>query len=245
MRILVTMLLLAGLGALASCGGSSTGHSSVINLAGNWQFTATSTPFEFTTTATGQVNQNGSSLSGNLALSGTPCAQNANFTGSINGTNLTGALDENGQNITMTGTVTTDGNSGTGTYTTPANGCTNGDFGTIVAARLSMLNGTFAGTFGASNAIASNLVAQLHDDGGHVVGSVATTNSLCFHSLQITGTVSGYNVLLNGVDDQDASQTIALRGTFDRRKKSLALTYAIAGGNCADQSGTAQLISDK
>ena len=250
MRNRASILILASLGALSSCGGGSgtgngSGGSSVINVAGNWQFTANSTPFDSTYTATGQVNQNGSSLSGNLTVSDDPCAQTANFSGTINGTNLSGTLDENGQIVTMMGTVSADGNSGTGTYAAPAGGCTNGDYGTIVGQRLSMVNGMFAGTFGPANSIPGNIVAQLHDGGGQVSGTVTTTNSLCFRSLHVSGTVSGYNVVLNAVDDEDASQEIDLHGPFDQRNKSLELTYAIAGGSCSGQSGTAQLRSTK
>jgi hypothetical protein len=244
--------VLASLGLLGSCGGggggnggSGNGGGSIINVAGNWQFTAASTVFDLTTIATGQVNQNGSSLSGNLDLSGTPCADTANFTGTISGTNLRGALDENGQNVTMMGMVSPDGNSGSGTYTTPAGGCTNGDQGTLTGQRLSMLNGTFSGPLGPENSVPANLIARLRDDGGKVTGSAVMTNSRCVSSLNIAGTVSGYNVLLRGVDDQDAARTIDLRGTFDRRNESLTLTYAVSGGNCSGETGTGQLRSVK
>jgi hypothetical protein len=197
--------------------------------------------FDIVTTATGQVNQNGSSLSGTLSLSGTPCADSASFAGSINGNKLMGSLDENGQNVTMTGTVAADGNSGSGTYTTPAGGCTNGDRGTIVGERLSMLNGMFTGSFGPANSLPANIVAQLRDDGGKVIGSAVMTNSHCLHTLNIAGNVSGHKVSLEGTDDQDTGQTITLRGTFDRHNESLGLTYAVSGGSCSGESGTAKL----
>ena len=109
--------VLASLGVLGSCGGGGGGNGggSGLILEGNWEFTATSSVFDIVTTATGQVNQNGSSLSGTLSLSGTPCADSASFAGTINGNNLRGTLDENGQTVTMMGTVSADGNSGSGT----------------------------------------------------------------------------------------------------------------------------------
>jgi hypothetical protein len=237
--------VLASLGVLGSCGGGGGGNGggSPISLAGNWQFTATSSVFDITTTATGQVNQDGSSLSGTLALSGTPCADMASFAGTVNGNELMGTLNENGQTVTMMGTVSADGNSGSGTYTTPAGGCTNGDHGTIVGQRLSMLNGMFMGSIGPANSLSTHIVAQLRDDGGKVTGSAVMTNSQCFHSLNITGNVSGYNVLLQGTDDEGAGQTITLRGTFERHNKSLGLTYAVSGGSCSGESGRAQLLS--
>jgi hypothetical protein len=239
----VSVFVFASLGVLVSCGGGGGGNGggSVVSLAGNWQFTATSSVFDITTTATGQVNQNGSSLSGTLALSGTPCADSASFAGTINGNNLRGTLDENGQTVTMMGTVSADGNSGSGTYTTPAGGCTNGDHGTIVGERLSMLNGMFVGPFGPANSLPANIVAQLRDEGGKVTGSAVITNSGCFNSLNIVGTVSGYRVLLQGTGSQNTEQMIALHGTFDRLNESLGLTYAVSGGNCSGESGTAKL----
>src|ERR1700723_1263089 len=130
-RILVAV---AALSILTSCGGG--GGSSVINLAGNWQVTANSTVFGFSYSASGQVNQNGSALSGTLELSGTPCAESANFTGSLSGDKITATLDENGQNTMYTGTVAANGNSVSGTYQSPAGGCTDGDAGTFSGQRV-------------------------------------------------------------------------------------------------------------
>jgi len=105
------------LGFLSACGGGGNSNSTPVNIAGNWQFTSNSTTFGFTSTATGQINQNGSSVSGTLSLSGTPCAQTAAFSGTLNGTSLSATLNESGQNVSFTGTVSADGNSGSGTYT--------------------------------------------------------------------------------------------------------------------------------
>ena len=233
------LVALAALSILSSCGGG--GGSSVINVAGNWQFTANSTVFGFTSTAAGQINQNGSALSGTLSLSGTPCAESANFTGSLSGNKITATLDENGQNTMYTGTVAADGNSGSGTYQSPAGGCTDSDAGTFTGQRVSMLNGMFIGSFGPENSIPANIVTQLHDDGGNVTGSATITNSLCFHSMNVTGKISGFNVELHSADDQSDSQAINFRGTFRQQYKSLALNYSVAGGSCSGESGTAQL----
>jgi hypothetical protein len=236
------MLALAGLILLASCGGGNC-SGSPINVAGNWQFTANSTVFGFSYSAAGQVNQNGSSLSGTLTLSGTPCAQSASFTGSLSGNKITASLDENGQNTMYTGTVAADGNSGSGTYQSPAGGCTNGDAGTFTGQRLSMLNGMFVGSFGRDNSIPANIVTQLHDEGGNVTGAATITNSLCFHSLNVIGKVSGFNVELQGTDDLGETQAITFHGTFDQSNKSLALKYNVSGGSCAGDTGDAQLRS--
>lgn len=227
------------LGALGSCGGGNS-SGSTINVAGNWQFTANSTVFGFTSTAAGQINQNGSTLSGTLALSGTPCADSANLTGSLSGNKITATLDENGQNTMYTGTVAADGNSGSGTYQSPTGGCTNGDAGTFTGQRVSMLNGMFVGSLGPDNSIPASIVTQLHDDGGNVTGAATITNSLCFHSLNIMGRVSGFHVVLQG-EDGDTSQTVTLRGTFDPSEHSLPLTYSVVGGDCSGETGVAKL----
>ena len=235
------VIVLGSLIVLNSCGGggSGSGSGSVINVAGNWQVKVTSTVFGGSGTGTGQINQSGSSLSG--TLSGLPCAQTTNLTGSLSGTSLSATLDENGQDVSLKGTVAADGNSTTGTYIAPSGGCLNGDAGTFVGQRLSMLNGMFVGSFGPENSIRANLVTKLHDDGGKVTGSATITNSLCLHSLNITGTVSGFHVELQGAEDFGEAQTISLRGTFDRPSRTLALEYAVAGGSCSGESGTAQL----
>jgi len=240
MNKFLIMLGILGIAILISCGGGG-GGGTAINVAGNWQFNTVSTVFAgFGSTATGQVEQNGSSLSGTLDLSGTPCAQTANFTGSISGNKLSAKLDENGQNIALVGTIAADGNSGSGTYTAPVGGCTNGDAGTFIGQRLSMLNGTFVGSLGPVNSIRSNVVAQLGDDGGNVRGSATIMNSVCFHSLQLVGKVTGFNVELDGRDG-DAPQTMTIHGTFDPREGSLPLTYSVADGDCSGETGTMQL----
>ncbi|MGH8857647.1 MAG: hypothetical protein ACREXG_06415, partial [Polaromonas sp.] len=74
-----------------------------INIAGEWRITATSSLFGVTAIATGRIEQTGTSISGQLSISGTPCASSAPFTGTIAGTSITVNLNENGQIVTLTG----------------------------------------------------------------------------------------------------------------------------------------------
>ncbi len=104
-------------------------------LTGTWQFTAVSSIFPITTTGTGTLQQNGTSVTGQLTLSGTPCATTAALTGTINGTNLTFQLNENGQPVSFTGTANANLTSASGNYSAQAGGCTSGDFGTWTAAK--------------------------------------------------------------------------------------------------------------
>jgi hypothetical protein len=126
-----TFLLLV----LAGCGGG--GSTPQLNIAGNWQLTATSSKFGDQYEASGTFAQNGSQLSGSLDITGDPCASVAAFSGTLQGDPLNVMLDENTQEVTYMGTVTSDGNSASGSYTAPAGGCTNGDTGTWAGTRTS------------------------------------------------------------------------------------------------------------
>jgi len=122
---------------VASVGGVQTQSGVVISLAtqagglgGNWTFVARSTLFGFQSGASGLLTQNGNTISGQLSLTGTPCASSAIVTGTITGTSISMALNENGQTVIFTGTLSADGDSASGTYVAPPGGCTNGDYGT-------------------------------------------------------------------------------------------------------------------
>jgi hypothetical protein len=228
---------------LSACGGGSATNNTVsnpVNMAGNWQLTGNSTTFGYTYAASGQINQTGSSISGTLSLSGSPCAQSTTFSGTLNGTSLSATATESGQTVSYSGTVSSDGSSASGTYSAPPGGCLNGDAGTWSGSRVSPLNGQFIGSMAAENSIRASIVAKLRDDGGHVTGVATVTNSVCFHSLSLIGSVSGNDVVLQGTEE---TQTLLLRGEVDRENKSLALTYSISGGSCSGESGKAFLAA--
>lgn len=104
-------------------------------LNGTWQFIAVSSLYPITTTGAGTLQQTGNSVTGQLTLSGTPCATTAALSGTINGTNLTFQLNENGQFVNFTGTANANFTSASGTYSAPQGGCTSGDFGTWSATK--------------------------------------------------------------------------------------------------------------
>ena len=79
---------------------------------GNWIFTAQSSLYGFQSGASGLVTQNGNSISGQLSVSGTPCAISAAVSGMVSGSALAMTLNENGQPMTFTGTVSADGELG-------------------------------------------------------------------------------------------------------------------------------------
>lgn len=109
---------------IAIVGSESTGFS------GNWTFSAQSSLQGFQSGASGVLTQNGNSVSGQLNLSGTPCATPASVSGTVSWSALSMTLNENGQLVKFTGTVSADENSASSTYVTPSGGCDNGDYGT-------------------------------------------------------------------------------------------------------------------
>jgi hypothetical protein len=134
--VLVTVFVfLIGCGG-GSSGGSQSQQATPVNIAGDWQITAKSTVFGFSATVTGFVNQSGGTISGQLAISGSPCAVSATMAGTVSGTAVTIQIDENGQPVTLSGTASVDGNSASGTYTATTGGCLNGDTGTWTATRV-------------------------------------------------------------------------------------------------------------
>ncbi len=134
MKKILGLLLLCG--CLVGCGSSGSSSSSP-SLTGNWQITINSTAFGATGTGSGAVQQNGSSVTGTLTLSGTPCATTASLSGSISGTTVTLQLEEGDQLVNLRGTANSGLTSMSGSYTAPSGGCTNGDFGTWSATKTS------------------------------------------------------------------------------------------------------------
>jgi hypothetical protein len=129
-KITAFALLILTAMCLLSCGGGggSSTPTSTASIAGTWQVAAHSNSFNFNVTGTATIQQSGSTLSGSVVMSGTPCASTAALSGSVSGNSVTFQLQEGTQTVTFTGTVS--GNTMSGTYSGPAGGCSNGDQGT-------------------------------------------------------------------------------------------------------------------
>lgn len=119
------------------CVGCGSSKNTSSNLTGNWQITANSTAFGLTATGSGALQQNGSAITGQITLSGTPCATSATLSGTSSGTAVTLQLQEGSQPVNLTGTTNPGFTSMSGGYTAPSGGCTNGDFGTWTATKTS------------------------------------------------------------------------------------------------------------
>ena len=129
-------VIFAIIGLLA--GGPAALAQQTMNVAGTWQLNSQSSLYGINSTANGQLLQAGSSLSGTLTITGTPCASRSTFSGTLTGNRLSMDLNENGEIVSFTGTVTADGNSASGAYSAPSGGCTSGDRGTWSGLRLSV-----------------------------------------------------------------------------------------------------------
>ncbi len=130
---------------LAGCGGGSenrfnsgstgSGAGTTINLAGDWQISGTSTKTGDVFTGSGNIEQTGNSVSGQVSLTGSLCATAGPLSGSISGTTVQLILQEGTQALSLTGTANSAGTSITGTYTAPSGGCLKGDTGTWTATK--------------------------------------------------------------------------------------------------------------
>jgi hypothetical protein len=106
------------------------------SLTGVWSFTSHSTVYGDQSSGSGELIQNGNSLTGQFNFTGDQCASSADVTGTVNGSAISISLNEGGQLVTFTGTIVVGNyNSVSGTYTSPLGGCTKGDAGTWTGTR--------------------------------------------------------------------------------------------------------------
>jgi len=126
------MLLAAALTwLLASCGGGSgSGSGSNGPFTGNWQIGASSSLHDNVQAfnLSGALQQTSNSISGEMSVSGSPCATSASVLGTATGNALNVQLNFNGQTVNLEGQLTSP-TSALGTWQAPAGGCEDGDFG--------------------------------------------------------------------------------------------------------------------
>lgn len=120
---------------LLSCGGGTGNPGQTVS--GNWQFSATSSIFiDSSTSGSATLTQNGSSVSGTITLSGTPCATSGSLNGTVSGSTFNFTVQEGSQSVSFTGQLNSIFTEATGTYVAPAGGCTNGDQGNWTAIKM-------------------------------------------------------------------------------------------------------------
>lgn len=260
MKLSATFLALSATALLSGCGAArsvSTGttpgtpSASIPNIAGNWQFSTTSTvPGNPPLSVAGSIGQNGSSVSGALHVDGSSCFNQLTITG-LNGTVSDGTTSLtttslNGQVATFSGNFMN--NTFTGRYSVNG-GCDNGDKGSVTGTRISLADadgwsGEFKSsaqtTFTGVGSFAQNTSAT--SEGSFVIAGTASFDSPCFSSASLSpGTFPSGNFILGSLVSLEIltdNGTLSFVGTVDPNTENITGTYKVVGGSC-DQTGTA------
>ena len=247
MKSIILIAVVICLGCLISgCGGYTTPSNPnnpqpTLSLAGNWQFTYTSSKGG-SSTVSGTLTQTGSNFSGSVTITNS-CTTSGTISGTISGTSLTGTLTEaNPETISITGTVASNYASANGTYqvmsATGICASASGDSGTWTGTHTTVSGGPYVGMVRPEDRMPVQLALNLKSDGGQVSGTATFTNSACLHSVNVAGTLSGVNLELQGDAGTDGS--IVLSGTTDKEGKTLTMNSTISG-TCQAESGAGTL----
>jgi len=103
---------------------------------GNWNFAASSTPYPmYSSSGSGTLQQNGTTVTGQFTLYGTPCGSYVTLNGTLTGTTFTFSVMEGSQLVNFSGTINASYTYASGTYQAPSGGCTAGDYGTWTATK--------------------------------------------------------------------------------------------------------------
>jgi hypothetical protein len=249
------MLLAIGVVGLFGCGGGASSGQPFAIQSGNWSISGTSTAAPGNSFfGGGGLSQSGNNVSGVLHFLNAPC---------IDGTDIPVSGSVAGQKVTLAspavlGEVVTVNASGSatalsGTYTTAVTGpdCigASNDQGTISAALVPSITGTWHGSFtslvsGSSINATANLT-QSATPGAHgfffITGTLGFTGSPCFTSGQIESTPTQSSIAGSAVgltittNDQPTPGLTTFNGTVDvpSAANSISGSYTVRSGNCA------------
>jgi hypothetical protein len=239
-------------------------HPTPMSVAGNWQFDLLDSNGNVGATATGFLQQSGANVTGALNIGN--CASNASVTGTVGGSNgpttVNLAVNVNGQTLTIAGSgigTITPGTAIQGNYTVGATGCTiSGLTATVSAQQINSISGAFHGSLKSKNGSTLNIsgnVSQGQSTGlvtSDLTGSATVTGSVCFSTVNLSGTISGTSVELN-LASSDGSSTAQLStnpqpaaGQLGGSPGSFTITqlsgdYVVKAGSCSGDSGTLTL----
>jgi hypothetical protein len=242
--ILIAVVICLGC-SISGCGGYNNPNNpqTTLSLAGNWQFTYTSSKGG-SSTVSGTLTQTGSSFSGSMTITNS-CATSGTISGTISGTSLTGTLTEtNPETISITGTVASTYGSANGTYqvmtATGICAAASGDSGTWTGTHTTNVSGSpYTGMVRPADRMPVQLTLNLEQGtAGQVSGTATFINSACLHSVNVAGALSGMNLNLQGDGGTDGS--VVLSGTTDKEGKSLSLNSTVSGA-CQAESGVGTL----
>jgi hypothetical protein len=248
--------LISALVLLGGCGGrgiSVPPQPPTLNIAGNWQFSATSTVSGMpAVTIAGSINQSGVSVSGAVHLDGSNCFDHlttVNLTGVLTGSNISlTSISVDGQVITFTASIAD--NALIGTYTING-GCANGDQGAIQGIRMPSITSTFNGTFTTTGEEAFDGVASVIQGSASSLGAFGLTGTVafqspCFSSGTIKpGTFPSGSFIIGAtvaLQIETSNGTVTFLGTANQTTGEISGDYTVLGGTC-DQTGIAVLVN--
>ena len=246
MKSIILIALVVCLGcSMSGCGGynSPTNSQTTVSLAGNWQFTYTSSKGG-SSTVSGTLTQTGSGFSGTVTITNS-CATSGTLSGTISGTSITGTLTEaNPETVSITGSIASNYGSANGTYqvmsATGMCAAFAGDSGTWTGTHTTNVSGgPYAGMVRPADRMPVQLTLNLKEGtAGQVSGTATFTNSACLHSISVAGTLSGMNLQLQGNGGTDGS--VVLSGTTDSGGKTITMNSTVSGA-CQAESGVGTL----
>jgi len=217
-----------------------------LNIAGNWQFSTTSTAGMPLLTIAGSISQSGSTLGSVVHVDGSSCFEQQTairLTGTLADGNISlTSVSVNEQVITLAGTITKkDGfpYQLTGTYTM-VGGCAGGDQGNVTGYGVGAFNGTWYGNLttagGADIHWGTNQLGQVGASSEGSFGLTGTFNfdGACFNSGKLTyptpSYILGTSVAPNIPTDNG---TVAFVGTAGPDEGGLIEgTYTVIGASC-------------
>ncbi|MBZ5655444.1 MAG: hypothetical protein LAO56_09210 [Acidobacteriia bacterium] len=249
--------LLLGVSLLCGCGGGGARTSGppplFLDIAGNWQFSTTSTVSGTPVTIAGSIKQSGSSVRGAVHVDGSNCFDRLTtmgLTGTLTGSNISlTSTSVAGQVTSFTGSITD--NTLTGTYTING-GCADGDRGNVTGIKIltiaNTLNGTFTTSGGETFDVAADVAqeSRASAEGSFGVTGTVTFSTSCFSSGTITsGTFPSGSFIIGtsvALEIETGNGTVAFLGTLNQDKGEISGDYTVFGGTC-DQTGTAVLVA--
>jgi hypothetical protein len=241
---------------LCGCGGGRTPSQPVgppplfLKLAGNWQFSMTSTTAGTSLTVAGIINQTSTSVSGAVHVNGSDCFDSLTtiaLTGTLTGSSISlSSTSVVGQVVTLTGTISDD--AFIGTYTIKG-GCASGYQGKVTGIKVPPITGTLNGTFAPSGDATFNAVAHFSQGITSSVGTFGLTGTVtfatpCFGSgtLKSRTFPSGSFIMGTSValEIESDNGIVNFVGTVNPDTGEIRGDYVVSGGTC-DQAGTAVL----
>jgi hypothetical protein len=228
-RILLPVVLLL----LSACGSVSKSQPAAAwPVSGNWQMSLQKNAKAKPKAQSGFLLESQTAISGSVLFAGASCAGVGNVTGTASGSNVSLTITPTGLSIELTGTLGSDQASMSGTYTILALGCGAPESGTWTGQLVKPLNGNVLGTFiskgGASYSISGQL-SQGQNGGAPsalLSGSLDAAGYDCFTTANVSGLISGTNVVVN-LADSAGSPVGQVIGTITPDATSITGTYKI------------------